>query len=61
MDTYNRQSYGGGGAGGPDFWSVAPIGEPAPDFTLPDLDGRNVSLSHFRGKSHVILEFGSIT
>ena len=61
MDTYNRQSYGIAGEGGSDFWSVAPIGEPAPDFTLPDLQGRNVSLSRFRGKSHVILEFGSIT
>lgn len=25
-------------------------GRPAPDFTFPDLDGRNVSLSDFRGK-----------
>ena len=25
-------------------------GRPAPDFTFPDLDGRKVSLSDFRGK-----------
>jgi peroxiredoxin len=26
------------------------IGTPAPEFTLPDLDGKNVSLSDYRGK-----------
>lgn len=30
--------------------------EPAPDFTLPDLDGRPVSLSSFKGKT-VVLEW----
>jgi len=33
------------------------IGEPAPDFTLPDAAGRPVSLSTFRGKRPVILVF----
>lgn len=33
------------------------IGEPAPDFTLPDADGRMVTLSHFIGKRIVLLLF----
>jgi len=38
--------------------SAAPaaIGSPAPDFTLPDLDGKSVHLSDFRGKV-VVLEW----
>jgi peroxiredoxin len=34
----------------------AQIGQPAPDFTLPDLDGKQVSLSQFKGKP-VVLEW----
>jgi peroxiredoxin len=34
----------------------AAVGEPAPDFTLPDLDGRPVRLSDHRGKV-VVLEW----
>ena len=29
-------------------------GDPAPDFTLPDADGRPVSLSSFRGRSVIV-------
>jgi peroxiredoxin Q/BCP len=29
-------------------------GDPAPDFTLPDADGKNVSLSDFRGRKVVV-------
>jgi len=29
----------------------------APDFSLPDLTGKTVRLSDFRGKSHVLLVF----
>jgi len=32
------------------------VGKPAPDFTLPDADGADVSLSGFRGQ-HVIVYF----
>lgn len=32
-----------------------PTGVPAPDFTLPDADGRPVSLSQFRGKNVVLV------
>ncbi len=30
------------------------VGQPAPDFTLPDQDGQSVSLSQFRGKPVVV-------
>jgi cytochrome oxidase Cu insertion factor (SCO1/SenC/PrrC family) len=33
------------------------VGEPAPDFTLPDAQGRPVSLADFRGKKPVVLVF----
>lgn len=33
------------------------IGETAPDFTLPDQDGRSVRLSDYRGKQPVVLFF----
>jgi peroxiredoxin len=35
---------------------AAAIGAPAPDFTLPDLDGKPVQLSSFKGKT-VVLEW----
>jgi peroxiredoxin len=34
----------------------AQVGQPAPDFTLPDLDGRSVHLADFKGKV-VVLEW----
>ena len=37
------------------------LGCEAPEFTLPDLNGKKVTLSEFRNKSFVILEFGSLT
>ena len=33
------------------------IGQPAPDFTLPDAAGRAVSLADYRGKKSVVLVF----
>lgn len=36
-----------------------PIGSVAPDLQLETIDGRTVSLNDFRGKKHVVLEFGS--
>ncbi len=33
------------------------VGEQAPDFTLPSTTGEGVSLSQFRGKKLVLLEF----
>ena len=34
---------------------------PAPDFTVQDVAGRRVSLSDYKEKRHVVLEFGAIT
>ena len=33
------------------------VGQPAPDFTLEDMDGKNITLSDFRGKKTVVLVF----
>ena len=33
------------------------VGEPAPGFTLPSTTGGDISLSDFRGKKFVLLEF----
>lgn len=35
------------------------VGEMAPDFTLPSTTGEKISLSQFRGKQPVLLEFYS--
>jgi peroxiredoxin len=61
MDFYNRESFGQCDIGAPDFWAVAKVGERAPNFILTDLRGNRVSLEDFKGKKHVLLEFGSIT
>lgn len=36
---------------------AAEVGQPAPGFDLPATTGVNVSLSEFRGKSWVLIEF----
>jgi peroxiredoxin (alkyl hydroperoxide reductase subunit C) len=33
------------------------VGEPAPDFTLPSVAGRKVSLSEYRGRKNVVISF----
>jgi cytochrome oxidase Cu insertion factor (SCO1/SenC/PrrC family) len=33
------------------------VGQPAPDFTLEDIDGNKITLSDFRGKKSVVLVF----
>ena len=37
--------------------SALEIGEQAPDFTLPSTTGEKISLSQFRGKTAVLIEF----
>ena len=44
-----------------DFPTNLPIGAAAPDFSLETAEGKRVSLKDFRGKKHVVLEFGSLT
>jgi thiol-disulfide isomerase/thioredoxin len=39
-----------------DKWTALAPGQPAPEFTLLDIDGKNVSLSDFRGK-YVFIDF----
>jgi hypothetical protein len=36
---------------------AAEVGQPAPDFKLPGTMGTDVSLSDFRGKKWVLIEF----
>ena len=33
------------------------VGQQAPDFTLPSTEGKELSLSQFRGKQPVLIEF----
>ncbi len=33
------------------------IGEPAPDFTLPSIQGEEITLSQYRGKKNVVISF----
>jgi hypothetical protein len=44
-----------------DFQPALHVGDMAPDFVVKDLEGRDVRLSDFRGRKHVVFEFGSIT
>jgi Iodothyronine deiodinase len=61
VKNYNYDSFGHCDVGAPEFHAVSKVGSEAPDFCLSDVDGSQVSLSSFRNKKHVLLEFGSIT
>ena len=39
--------------------NVVKVGDEAPDFTLPSLDGRQVSLSSYRGKKVIVFMWAS--
>ena len=39
--------------------NVVNVGESAPDFTLSSLDGRQVSLSDYRGKKTIVFMWAS--
>jgi peroxiredoxin len=62
-ETYNYESFSRSESAGKsnEFKTSLRVGEEAPDFELPSLDGDRVRLSAFRGRKHVLLEFGSIT
>ena len=44
-------------AGVPDPAGGVEVGDPAPGFTLPATTGGDISLSAFKGKKYVLLEF----
>jgi peroxiredoxin Q/BCP len=46
-----------GALAGPSRATALEVGEQAPDFTLPSTTGQETSLSQFRGKQPVLLEF----
>lgn len=43
------------------FPDTLPVSAPAADFVLQTVSGETVRLSDYRGKKHVVLEFGSFT
>jgi hypothetical protein len=43
--------------GGAPVATALDVGEQAPDFTLPSTIGEKISLSQFRGKTAVLIEF----
>lgn len=55
-DTYKNTRYAKGILAKIEALKVADAGGPAPDFTKPDVNGKPVSLSQFRGK-YVLLDF----
>ena len=63
QDAYNYAAFSRSESAGKsnEFKTSLRAGEEAPDFELPTLEGERVRLSDFRGKKHVVLEFGSIT
>jgi peroxiredoxin len=46
-----------GGLAIPEASSALEVGDKAPDFTLPATTGEKISLSQYRGKKIVLLEF----
>jgi len=62
-ENYNYESFTRSESAGKsdEFKNSLRAGDAAPDFELPTLGGERVSLSAFRGRKHVLLEFGSIT
>jgi|ETNmetMinimDraft_16_1059900.scaffolds.fasta_scaffold458067_1 cytochrome oxidase Cu insertion factor (SCO1/SenC/PrrC family) len=59
-EEYNYEIFRRSETGFALFRTVAHAGDPMPDFTLPSLDGEEVTLSSLRGKP-MMIEFGSIT
>jgi peroxiredoxin len=63
LEAYNYKSFSRSESAGKsnEFKNSLRAGDEAPDFELQALEGDRVRLSSFRGKKHVLLEFGSIT
>ena len=62
-EVYNYENFTRSESGGKskEFSNSHRVGSEAPDFDLATIEGGHVALSQFRGKKHVLLEFGSIT
>ena len=62
-ETYNYDSFTRSESAGKsaEFKNSLRAGEKAPDFNLATVEGERIALSAFRGKKHILLEFGSIT
>jgi peroxiredoxin len=62
-DVYNYESFTRSESAGKstEFKNGLRAGDEAPDFELHTIEGETVRLSSFRGRKHVLLEFGSIT
>ncbi|MEW5949927.1 MAG: peroxiredoxin [Thermodesulfobacteriota bacterium] len=56
-DVYKENIYQVEGLKPRDSVPKLKVGDPAPDFTLPAVSGGKVSLSHYRGKKHVVISF----
>ena len=63
VDTYNYKNFTRSESAGKAvaFMNSLRVGEDAPDFEMPTLEGERIRLSQLRGQKHVLLEFGSIT
>ena len=62
-EIYNYGSFSRSSSEGKssEFKNSLRAGDEALDFDLANLEGDRVRLSDFRGKKHVLIEFGSIT
>jgi peroxiredoxin (alkyl hydroperoxide reductase subunit C) len=56
-DAYKNNIYSPGLLKPVDSVLKVKVGGPAPDFTLPAVNGKRVSLSQFQGKKNVVLSF----
>ncbi len=56
-DVYEKDIYDTGSLKPVDSVLKVRVGDKAPDFTLPSIDGKTVTLSDFRGKKNVVLSF----
>lgn len=45
---------------GPGTVLALTVNQPAPDFTLPSTTGKDITLSEFRGKKMVLIEFYAV-
>jgi peroxiredoxin len=56
-DAYKENIYDPGKLKPVDSTLKVKVGEPAPEFTLPSLGGKPISLSQFAGKNNVVISF----